>query len=51
MGFIFSKSMNENMKNQQEFMVMHARLQSNKAKEASFSYSYSSPKFHLHLPV
>ncbi|XP_032747669.1 plasminogen receptor (KT) [Rattus rattus] len=27
MGFIFSKSMNENMKNQQEFMVMHARLQ------------------------
>ncbi|EDL41678.1 RIKEN cDNA 5033414D02, isoform CRA_b, partial [Mus musculus] len=27
MGFIFSKSMNENMKNQQEFMVTHARLQ------------------------
>ncbi|XP_036030285.1 plasminogen receptor (KT) [Onychomys torridus] len=27
MGFIFSKSMNENMKIQQEFMVMNARLQ------------------------
>ncbi|XP_019582727.1 plasminogen receptor (KT) isoform X1 [Rhinolophus sinicus] len=27
MGFIFSKSMNENMKNQQEFMLMNARLQ------------------------
>uniref|UniRef100_A0A8C9USQ5 Plasminogen receptor with a C-terminal lysine n=1 Tax=Spermophilus dauricus TaxID=99837 RepID=A0A8C9USQ5_SPEDA len=27
MGFIFSKSMNENMKNQQEFMLAHARLQ------------------------
>ncbi|KAG3287192.1 Hypothetical predicted protein [Marmota monax] len=27
MGFIFSKSMNENMKNQQEFMLTHARLQ------------------------
>lgn len=27
MGFIFSKSMNENMKSQQEFMVMHAQLQ------------------------
>ncbi|XP_003782946.1 plasminogen receptor (KT) [Otolemur garnettii] len=27
MGFIFSKSMNENMKNQQEFMQMNARLQ------------------------
>nr|XP_006208207.1 plasminogen receptor (KT) isoform X1 [Vicugna pacos]XP_015098056.1 plasminogen receptor (KT) isoform X1 [Vicugna pacos]XP_015098057.1 plasminogen receptor (KT) isoform X1 [Vicugna pacos]XP_015098058.1 plasminogen receptor (KT) isoform X1 [Vicugna pacos]XP_015098059.1 plasminogen receptor (KT) isoform X1 [Vicugna pacos]XP_031532808.1 plasminogen receptor (KT) isoform X1 [Vicugna pacos] len=27
MGFIFSKSMNENMKSQQEFMLMNARLQ------------------------
>ncbi|KAM6170519.1 plasminogen receptor (KT) [Rhynchocyon petersi] len=27
MGFIFSKSINENMKNQQEFMLMNARLQ------------------------
>ncbi|XP_036885796.1 plasminogen receptor (KT) [Sturnira hondurensis] len=27
MGFIFSKSMNENMKIQQEFMLMNARLQ------------------------
>ncbi|KAM5299378.1 plasminogen receptor (KT) [Ctenodactylus gundi] len=27
MGFMFSKSMNENMKNQQEFMLMNARLQ------------------------
>ncbi|XP_070287706.1 plasminogen receptor (KT) isoform X3 [Myotis yumanensis] len=27
MGFICSKSMNENMKNQQEFMLMNARLQ------------------------
>ncbi|KAL6071360.1 hypothetical protein STEG23_006208 [Scotinomys teguina] len=27
MGFIFSKSMNENLKSQQEFMVMNARLQ------------------------
>ncbi|XP_053512259.1 prorelaxin isoform X2 [Artibeus jamaicensis] len=27
MGFIFSKSMNENMKMQQEFMLMNARLQ------------------------
>ncbi|XP_032146955.1 plasminogen receptor (KT) [Sapajus apella] len=27
MGFIFSKSMNENMKNQKEFMLMNARLQ------------------------
>ncbi|KAB0390401.1 hypothetical protein E2I00_004939, partial [Balaenoptera physalus] len=27
MGFIFSKSMNENMKSQQEFMLMSARLQ------------------------
>uniref|UniRef100_A0A8C9AYA1 Plasminogen receptor with a C-terminal lysine n=1 Tax=Prolemur simus TaxID=1328070 RepID=A0A8C9AYA1_PROSS len=27
MGFIFSKSMKENMKNQQEFAVMNARLQ------------------------
>ncbi|XP_004436880.1 PREDICTED: plasminogen receptor (KT) [Ceratotherium simum simum] len=27
MGFIFSKAMNENMKNQQEFMVTHADLQ------------------------
>ncbi|XP_004457454.1 plasminogen receptor (KT) [Dasypus novemcinctus] len=27
MGFIFSKSMNENMKNQQEFMLMNSRLQ------------------------
>ncbi|XP_006881374.1 PREDICTED: plasminogen receptor (KT) [Elephantulus edwardii] len=27
MGFIFSKSMNENMKNQQEFMLVNARLQ------------------------
>ncbi|XP_028911884.1 plasminogen receptor (KT) [Ornithorhynchus anatinus] len=27
MGFVFSKSMNENMKNQQEFMLMNARLQ------------------------
>ncbi|KAM9641333.1 plasminogen receptor (KT) [Trichechus inunguis] len=27
MGFIFSKSMSENMKNQQEFMLMSARLQ------------------------
>ncbi|XP_045628428.1 plasminogen receptor (KT) isoform X1 [Ursus americanus] len=27
MGFIFSKSMSENMKNQQEFMLMNARLQ------------------------
>ncbi|EHB04987.1 hypothetical protein GW7_16938 [Heterocephalus glaber] len=27
MGFMFSKSMNENMKNQQEFMLINARLQ------------------------
>ncbi|XP_008046445.2 plasminogen receptor (KT) isoform X1 [Carlito syrichta] len=27
MGFIFSKSMNENMKHQQEFMLMNAQLQ------------------------
>ncbi|XP_011911902.1 PREDICTED: plasminogen receptor (KT) isoform X1 [Cercocebus atys] len=27
MGFIFSKSMNESMKNQREFMLMSARLQ------------------------
>ncbi|XP_074850191.1 plasminogen receptor (KT) [Carettochelys insculpta] len=27
MGFIFSKSMNENLKNQQEFMLMNSRLQ------------------------
>ncbi|XP_020763610.1 plasminogen receptor (KT) isoform X1 [Odocoileus virginianus] len=27
MGFIFSKSMNENMKSQQEFMLMNSRLQ------------------------
>ncbi|KAJ7335490.1 hypothetical protein JRQ81_013431 [Phrynocephalus forsythii] len=27
MGFIFSKSMNENMKKQQEFMLMNSRLQ------------------------
>ncbi|XP_051002272.1 plasminogen receptor (KT) [Acomys russatus] len=27
MGFLFSKSMSENMKSQQEFMVMHAQLQ------------------------
>nr|XP_056717960.1 plasminogen receptor (KT) [Euleptes europaea] len=27
MGFISSKSMNENIKNQQEFMVMNSRLQ------------------------
>ncbi|XP_041517609.1 plasminogen receptor (KT) [Microtus oregoni] len=27
MGFIFSKSMNENMKNQKEFMIMHGQLQ------------------------
>ncbi|XP_005388716.1 PREDICTED: plasminogen receptor (KT) [Chinchilla lanigera] len=27
MGFMFSKSMSENMKNQQEFMLMNARLQ------------------------
>ncbi|KAL2781474.1 plasminogen receptor (KT) [Daubentonia madagascariensis] len=27
MGFIFSKSMKENMKNQQELMLMNARLQ------------------------
>uniref|UniRef100_G1KCE1 Plasminogen receptor with a C-terminal lysine n=1 Tax=Anolis carolinensis TaxID=28377 RepID=G1KCE1_ANOCA len=27
MGFIFSKSMNENLKNQQEFMIMNSRLQ------------------------
>ncbi|MBZ3870141.1 Plasminogen receptor (KT) [Sciurus carolinensis] len=27
MGFIFSKSMNENMKNQQEFMLTNAQLQ------------------------
>nr|XP_044990511.1 prorelaxin H2 isoform X1 [Jaculus jaculus]XP_044990520.1 prorelaxin H2 isoform X1 [Jaculus jaculus]XP_044990528.1 prorelaxin H2 isoform X1 [Jaculus jaculus] len=27
MGFVFSKSMNENMKIQQEFMLMNARLQ------------------------
>ncbi|XP_006863816.1 PREDICTED: plasminogen receptor (KT) [Chrysochloris asiatica] len=27
MGFILSKSMNESMKNQQEFMLMNARLQ------------------------
>ncbi|KAJ6669547.1 hypothetical protein lerEdw1_000095 [Lerista edwardsae] len=27
MGFIFSKSMNENLKTQQEFMVMNSRLQ------------------------
>ncbi|XP_058927915.1 plasminogen receptor (KT) [Kogia breviceps] len=27
MGFIFSKSINENMKSQQEFMLMNARLQ------------------------
>uniref|UniRef100_A0A8C9GF39 Plasminogen receptor with a C-terminal lysine n=1 Tax=Piliocolobus tephrosceles TaxID=591936 RepID=A0A8C9GF39_9PRIM len=27
MGFIFSKSMNESMKNQKEFMLMNARLQ------------------------
>nr|KAF6486561.1 plasminogen receptor with a C-terminal lysine [Rousettus aegyptiacus] len=27
MGFIFSKSLNENMKNQQEFALMNARLQ------------------------
>ncbi|XP_057580012.1 plasminogen receptor (KT) isoform X3 [Hippopotamus amphibius kiboko] len=27
MGFIFSKSMNENMKTQQEFMLMNSRLQ------------------------
>ncbi|XP_058513308.1 plasminogen receptor (KT) isoform X2 [Ochotona princeps] len=27
MGFVFSKSMNENMKNQQEFMLMNSRLQ------------------------
>ncbi|KAM7330067.1 plasminogen receptor (KT) [Alexandromys fortis] len=27
MGFIFSKSMNENMKNQREFTVMHSQLQ------------------------
>nr|XP_017513258.2 plasminogen receptor (KT) [Manis javanica]XP_017513260.2 plasminogen receptor (KT) [Manis javanica] len=27
MGFIFSKPMNENMKKQQEFMLMNARLQ------------------------
>ncbi|XP_003407404.1 plasminogen receptor (KT) [Loxodonta africana] len=27
MGFIFSKYMNENMKNQQEFMLMNTRLQ------------------------
>ncbi|OWK01006.1 hypothetical protein Celaphus_00018321, partial [Cervus elaphus hippelaphus] len=26
MGFIFSKSMNENMKSQQEFMLMNSRL-------------------------
>ncbi|EPQ04666.1 hypothetical protein D623_10015646 [Myotis brandtii] len=38
MGFIFSKSMNENMKNQQEFMLMNARLQkrvASKRKELS----------------
>ncbi|XP_007944531.1 plasminogen receptor (KT) [Orycteropus afer afer] len=29
MGFIFSKSMSENMKNQQEFMLMNTRLQVN----------------------
>ncbi|XP_020015195.2 plasminogen receptor (KT) [Castor canadensis] len=27
MGFIFSKSINENMKNQKEFMLMNAKLQ------------------------
>ncbi|XP_077201087.1 plasminogen receptor (KT) [Paroedura picta] len=27
MGFIFSKSVNENIKNQQEFMLMNSRLQ------------------------
>lgn len=27
MGFIFSKSMNENMKNQKEFMTMQSQLQ------------------------
>uniref|UniRef100_A0A8C0A6L1 Plasminogen receptor with a C-terminal lysine n=1 Tax=Bos mutus grunniens TaxID=30521 RepID=A0A8C0A6L1_BOSMU len=27
MGFIFSKSMNENLKSQQEFMLMNSRLQ------------------------
>ncbi|XP_062984621.1 plasminogen receptor (KT) [Elgaria multicarinata webbii] len=27
MGFIFSKSINENLKNQQEFMLMNSRLQ------------------------
>ncbi|XP_054842748.1 plasminogen receptor (KT) [Eublepharis macularius] len=27
MGFIFSKSMNENIKSQQEFMLMNSRLQ------------------------
>ncbi|XP_040844818.1 plasminogen receptor (KT) [Ochotona curzoniae] len=27
MGFVFSKSVNENMKNQQEFMLMNSRLQ------------------------
>lgn len=27
MGFIFSKSMNENMKNQKEFMIMQGQLQ------------------------
>ncbi|XP_044302827.1 plasminogen receptor (KT) [Varanus komodoensis] len=27
MGFIFSKSMNENLKTQQEFMLMNSRLQ------------------------
>nr|KAF6314866.1 hypothetical protein mMyoMyo1_008641 [Myotis myotis] len=33
MGFIFSKSMNENMKNQQEFMLMNARLQTERKGE------------------
>lgn len=27
MGFIFSKAMNENLKSQQEFMLMNSRLQ------------------------
>ena len=33
MGFIFSKSMNENMKSQQEFMLMNSRLQVHKKKK------------------
>ena len=49
MGFIFSKSMNENMKDQKEFMLMNARLQVcfKIIKLLSFYHMCSNPTFSL----